>query len=65
MNSPPPFDPQQLRDAASEIIINVRELAAAGIDHALVSPRHAWGEATFDAVAAILPDVHAIEPERG
>ena len=33
--------------------------------HALVSPRRAWDEATFDAVAAILPEVHAIEPERG
>ena len=43
----------------------LRELAAAGIDHALVSPRQAWDEATFDAVAAILPEVHAIEPERG
>ena len=42
----------------------LRELAATGIDHALVSPRRAWDEATFEAVAAILPEVHAIEPER-
>src|SRR6478736_574886 len=37
MTSPPPFDPQQLRDAASEIIINVRELAAAGLTPATSS----------------------------
>ncbi len=32
---------------------------------ALLSPRQAWDEAAFDAVAAILPEVHAIEPDRG
>jgi F420-dependent oxidoreductase-like protein len=50
---------------AAALLAHLRELAAAGIDHALVSPRRAWDEATFDAVAAILPEVHAIEPERG
>ena len=50
---------------AAALLAHLRELAAAGIDHALVSPRQAWDEATFDAVAAILPEVHAIEPERG
>jgi alkanesulfonate monooxygenase SsuD/methylene tetrahydromethanopterin reductase-like flavin-dependent oxidoreductase (luciferase family) len=50
---------------ATALLAHLRELAAAGIDHALVSPRQAWDEATFDAVAAILPDVHAIEPKRG
>jgi F420-dependent oxidoreductase-like protein len=50
---------------AAAFLTHLRELAAAGIDHALVSPREAWDEATFDAIAAILPDVHAIEPERG
>jgi F420-dependent oxidoreductase-like protein len=50
---------------AAAYLAHLRELAAAGIDHALVSPRQAWDEATFDAVAAILPEVHAIEPDRG
>jgi F420-dependent oxidoreductase-like protein len=50
---------------AAALLAHLRELAAAGIDHALVSPRQAWDEASFDAVAAILPQVHAIEPERG
>jgi F420-dependent oxidoreductase-like protein len=50
---------------AAALLAHLRELAAAGVDHALVSPRQAWDEATFDAVAAILPAVHAIEPGRG
>jgi F420-dependent oxidoreductase-like protein len=50
---------------AAALLTHLRELAAAGIEHALVSPRPAWDEATFDAVAAILPEVHAIEPGRG
>jgi hypothetical protein len=31
----------------------------------LASPRSSWDEATFDAIASILPEVHAIEPARG
>jgi F420-dependent oxidoreductase-like protein len=50
---------------AAAFLAHLRELAAAGIDHALVSPRQAWDEATLEAVAAILPEVHAIEPGRG
>jgi alkanesulfonate monooxygenase SsuD/methylene tetrahydromethanopterin reductase-like flavin-dependent oxidoreductase (luciferase family) len=43
----------------------LRELAEAGISPALVAPECSWDEARFDAIAAILPDVHAIEPEQG
>jgi len=50
---------------AAELLIHLRELAAAGIEHVLFSPRRSWDEATFDAVASILPEVHAIEPDRG
>jgi F420-dependent oxidoreductase-like protein len=50
---------------AAALLAHLRELAAAGVDHALVSPRRAWDEATFDAIAAILPEVHDIEPGRG
>jgi hypothetical protein len=35
---------------------------ALGIEHALVSPRRSWDEASFEGVAAILPEIHAIEP---
>jgi len=31
----------------------------------LASPRQAWDDATFDAIASILPQVHAIEPANG
>ena len=56
---------EDLKAGAAAYLAHLRELAAVGIDHALVSPRQAWDEATFDAVAAILPEVHAIEPDRG
>jgi len=50
---------------AVALLAHLRELAEAGISHALVAPEGPWDEARFDAVAAILPDIHAIEPERG
>ena len=60
------FDLGEDRQAgAAALVAHLRELAAAGIDHALVSPSQAWDDATFDAVAAILPEMHAIEPDRG
>ena len=49
---------------AVALLAHLRELAEAGISHALVAPEGPWDEARFDAVAAILPDIHAIEPER-
>jgi F420-dependent oxidoreductase-like protein len=50
---------------AMALLAHLRELAEAGISYALVAPEGPWDEARFDAVAAILPDIHAIEPERG
>jgi F420-dependent oxidoreductase-like protein len=50
---------------AVALLAHLRELAEAGIGYALVAPEGRWDEARFDAVAAILPDVHAIEPGRG
>jgi F420-dependent oxidoreductase-like protein len=50
---------------AGALLDHLRELAAVGIDHVLASPRSAWDEATFEAIASILPEVHAIEPARG
>ena len=51
------------KTGAAALLAHLRELAAAGIDHALVTPGQAWDEAALDAVLAILPDVHAIETE--
>ena len=50
---------------AAALLAHLRELAAVGIDHVLVSPRQAWDTETFDAIASILSEVHDIEPTRG
>jgi len=46
---------------AAALVGHLRELAAAGIDHVLASPRPSWDEATLEAIASILPERHAIE----
>ena len=33
------------------------------VSAAITPPRHSWDEATFEAIAAILPEAHAIEPK--
>jgi len=47
-----------------DLLSHLVELAALGIDHVLVSPRRSWDDATFDAIASILPQVHSLEPAR-
>jgi F420-dependent oxidoreductase-like protein len=42
------------------LLPRLRELSALGFDHAMVAPDGPWTEATVDAVASILPDVHAL-----
>jgi F420-dependent oxidoreductase-like protein len=44
----------------ARVLAHLAELADLGIDHAIVSPRRPWDEATLDLVAAIVPDAHAI-----
>jgi F420-dependent oxidoreductase-like protein len=44
----------------ARVLDHLAELADLGIDHAMVSPRRPWDEATLDWVAAIVPDVHAV-----
>jgi F420-dependent oxidoreductase-like protein len=57
------FDPgEDPKAGAAALLGHLRELAAAGIDHVLVSPRRSWDEATFEAIASVLPEIHAIEP---
>ena len=41
---------------------HIRELAALGLDHVLLSPARAWDEATLEAIASVLPELHAIRP---
>ena len=59
------FDLGEDRKAdAAALLGHLRELGTIGVEHVLVSPRQAWDAETFDAIAAILPEVHAIDPER-
>jgi F420-dependent oxidoreductase-like protein len=54
-------------DPASDparVLDHLAELAALGIDHAIVSPRSPWDEAALDWAAALVPDVHAINVNR-
>ena len=56
------FDPgDDPKAALPGLLDHLRELAALGIGHVLLSPRQPWDEAILDAVASIVPDVHAIE----
>jgi F420-dependent oxidoreductase-like protein len=54
-------DPEEGR---TRILDHLTELADLGIDHAMVSPRQPWDEATLEWVAAMVPDVHAIPAGR-
>jgi F420-dependent oxidoreductase-like protein len=49
-----------LSEGTSEYLDHLHELAGLGIDHVMVSARGGWDEATLDAVASILPEVHAL-----
>jgi F420-dependent oxidoreductase-like protein len=40
---------------------HLRELAALGLDHVLLTPPRAWDQPTLEAVASIVPEVHAIQ----
>ena len=51
------FDPGQ-----GAPIDHLRELAALGLDHVLLAPPRGWDDQTLDALASIVPEVHAIEP---
>ena len=54
---------QDAKAGAAALLAHLRELAEVGIDHVLASPRSSWDDATFEAIASILPEVHAIEPK--
>jgi F420-dependent oxidoreductase-like protein len=42
------------------LLEHLRELAAVGIEHVLLSPHGPWDEATLTAVTSLVPQVHAI-----
>ena len=55
------FEPgEDAREGAKRLVEHLHELAAVGIDHALLSPTGPWDERALDAVASIVPEVHAI-----
>jgi F420-dependent oxidoreductase-like protein len=43
-----------------ELVAHLRDLAAVGIEHVLIDPGVPWDEATLEAVASIVPQVHDI-----
>lgn len=47
-------------DGMKRFLDHLAQLADLGIGHAIVSPRGPWDDATLDALAAVLADVHAI-----
>lgn len=47
------------------LVDHLRDLAAVGIDHAIVSPRGPYDDATLEALVSVLPELHAIETRTG
>lgn len=43
-----------------QLVAHLRELATLGVQHVLLSPQNAWDDETLDAIASIVPEVHAI-----
>jgi len=59
------FDLGEDRQAcAAALVAHLRELAAAGLGHVLVSPRGSWDQDILEEIMSIVPEVHAIEPQR-
>ncbi|HKF17567.1 MAG TPA: LLM class F420-dependent oxidoreductase [Candidatus Dormibacteraeota bacterium] len=48
------------REGLQRLVEHLRELAAVGIEHVLLTPPGPWDEETLDAVASIVPEVHGI-----
>ncbi|MGH3150741.1 MAG: LLM class F420-dependent oxidoreductase [Streptosporangiaceae bacterium] len=53
-------DRQDRQAGLAELVGHIRELAAVGLEHVLISPRQGWDQATLEAIASVLPEVHAI-----
>jgi F420-dependent oxidoreductase-like protein len=48
-----------------DLLGHLRDLAALGIDHVMLSPRGLWTEQNLAAAASILPEVHALGVDPG
>jgi F420-dependent oxidoreductase-like protein len=48
------------RAGARGLLGHLEQLAAAGVDHAILSPKAPWDDETLEGVASILPEVHAL-----
>jgi alkanesulfonate monooxygenase SsuD/methylene tetrahydromethanopterin reductase-like flavin-dependent oxidoreductase (luciferase family) len=60
------FDPgDDPAKGLEDLLGHLRDLAALGIDHVMLSPRGLWTEQNLAAVASILPEVHAIGVDTG
>ena len=46
--------------SVAALLARLSELSALGFEHAMVAPRGPWTEPMIDAVASILPEVHAL-----
>jgi len=59
------FDPgDDRRGGARALLAHLEDLAAVGIDHAILAPRYALDDETLDALASIVPEVHGIKAGR-
>ena len=51
-----------LPDHPGVLVDHARELAGIGLDHVLISFASGWDDTTLEAVASVLPEMHAIPP---
>ncbi|HXM58353.1 MAG TPA: LLM class F420-dependent oxidoreductase [Candidatus Dormibacteraeota bacterium] len=56
------FDLGQEPDDGRRLLEHLHHLAEIGIDHAIIGMSRPWDEAGLDALAAIVPEAHGIEP---
>lgn len=51
---------EEPKTALPELLGHLHELAAVGIDHVILGLRRPWDDASLDAVASLVPEVHGI-----
>jgi len=51
------------RAGTRRLVEHLRELAAVGIEHAILGPRGPWSGETLEAVLSVVPEVHEIPTE--
>jgi alkanesulfonate monooxygenase SsuD/methylene tetrahydromethanopterin reductase-like flavin-dependent oxidoreductase (luciferase family) len=48
------------RAGVAAMVSHLRDLAAVGLDHVLVTLPRAWDQSTLEAIASVLPEIHAM-----